>query len=401
MKILCVIQRYYPVIGGAENHVKELMDYLSKNHDVTVFTTTVMDLKSLLNKDAEKIQQYNSDDYKVKRFDVLTPLEINWDKYAQDFPLALSYPGPFSPKLWEELVIKKIDYDLIFAASFPFHHILPAYVASKKWKIPIIIMPLIHPEHPDRFFTSIKLSMLYYADGITVNTNYEKKILSRHGINERKISVIPPSLSIKSNVKLYPDKFRKKIGLSADEKVVLYVGTRAAPKGLFHLIDAMNIISKSNLQVRLLVVGPSSKQFDKYVARLSKKNKAMILDLGFVTEEEKQNAFCSCDVLVLPSKSESFGLVYLEAWHHKKPVIGCRIGAVSEVIDDEKNGLLVEFGNTKELAEKILYLLQNPSIAKEFGENGKKKLETYAREKSLKAFEEKCEKVISDFSKIS
>jgi len=106
-------------------------------------------------------------------------------------------------------------------------------------------------------------------------------------------------------------------------------------------------------------------------------------------------------VLVLPSNSESFGLVYLEAWYHKKPVIGCRIGAVSEVIDDGKNGLLVQFGNAKELAEKILYLLHNPSIAEEFGENGKKKLEAYTPEKSLKAFEEKCEKVISDFSKIS
>jgi len=399
MKILCVIQRYHPVFGGAENHVKELMDHLSKNHDVTVFTTNAFDLKSFWNKDAKKIQQYDSDNYKVKRFDILTPSEINWDKYAQDFPLALSYPGPFSPKLWEELVIKKIDYDLIFASSFPFGHILPAYVASKKWKIPIIIMPLIHSDNQNAFFTPIKLSMLYYADGITVNTNYEKKILTRHGIDERKISVIPPPLSIKSVAQLNPDKFRKKIGLSADEKVVLYVGTKGAPKGLFNLILAMNIIPKSNLQVRLVVVGPASKEFDIYYEKLSKKNKAKIIDLGLVTEEEKQNAFSSCDVLVLPSNSESFGLVYLEAWHHKKPVIGCRIGAVSEVIDDGKNGLLVQFGNAPELAEKILYLLHNQSIAEEFGENGKKKLETYAPEKSFKAFEEKCEKVISDFSK--
>ena len=401
MKILCVIQRYYPVVGGAENHVKELMDYLSKNHEVTVFTTSAFGLESFWDKDAKKIQQYDSDNYKVKRFDILTPPEIKWDKYVKDFPLALSLPGPFSPKSWEELVIKKIDYDLIFASSFPFGHILPAFVASKKWKIPIIILPLTHSEDRDVFFTPIKLSMLYYADGITVNTNYEKKILGRQGIDERKISVIPPPLFIESNVQLHPDKFRKKIGLSADEKVVLYVGTKGAPKGIFNLIDAMNIISKSNLQVRLVVAGPASNKFDKYYAKLSKKNKANILDLGFLTEEEKQNAICSCDVLVLPSISESFGLVYLEAWHHKKPVIGCRIGAVSEVIDDGKNGFLVEFGDDEELAKKILYLLQNPSIAEEFGENGKKKLETYAPEKSLKAFEEKCEKVISDFSKIS
>jgi len=400
MKILCVIQRYYPVIGGAEYHVKQFMDYLSKNHDVTIFTTTADDLKSFWNKDAKKIHQYDSDNYKVKRFDILTPSEVNWDKYAQDFPLAFSHPGPFSPKLWEELVINKIDYDMIFASAFPYDHILPAYVASKKWKIPIIIMPLTHSEHPDAFFTATKLSMLYNADGIVVSTNYEKKILETKDIDGNKISVILPPLSIKSNVELNPEKFRKKIGLLPDEKVVLYLGTKGKSKGIFSLIDAMNIVWKSNLQVRLIVAGSASNEFNKYWAKLSRKDKAKILDLGLVSEDDKQNAFCSCDVLVLPSKSESFGLVYLEAWYHQKPVIGCRIGAVSDVIDDGKNGLLVEFGNAKELAEKILYLIQNPSIAKKFGEHGKKKLENYAPEKSLKVFEEKCEKVIRVFGKI-
>ena len=399
MKILSVIQRYYPVIGGAEYHVKQFMDYLSKNHDVTVFTTAADDLKSFWNKDAKKIHQYDSDNYPVKRFDLLTPSEINWDKYSQTFPWALSQPGPFSPKLWEELIINKIDYDLIFASSFPYDHILPAYVASKKWKIPIIIMPLIHSEDPEAFFSPTKLSMLYYSDGISVNTNYEKKILETKGIEGNKISVIPPPLSIKSNVELNPEKFRKRIGLLPDEKVVLYLGTKGKSKGIFSLIDAMEFVWKNNQHVRLLIAGPDSKELEEYCAKLSKKNKSKILDLGLVSEEDKQNAFCSCDVLVLPSKSESFGVVYLEAWYHQKPVIGCRIGAVSDLIDDGKNGLLVEFGNPRDLAEKIIYLLQNPSIAKKFGEEGKKKLEKYAPEKSLKAFEEKCVKVIQDYGK--
>ena len=399
MKILCVIQRYHPVIGGAEYHVKQFMDYLSKNHDVTVFTTAAYDLKAFWNKDAKKIHQYDSDNYSVKRFDLLTLPEINWDKYLQTFPWALSQPGPFSLKLWEELLINKIDYDLIFASSFPFDHILPAYVASKKWKIPIIIMPLIHSEHPEAFFTATRLSMLYNADGIVVNTNYEKKILETKGIEGRKISVIPPPLSIKSNVELNPEKFRKRIGLLPDEKVVLYLGTKGESKGIFSLIDAMEFVWKNNQHVRLLIAGPGSKEFEEYCAKLSKKNKSKILDLGLVSEEDKQNAFCSCDVLVLPSKSESFGLVYLEAWNHQRPVIGCRIGAVSDVIDDEENGLLVEFGNATELAEKITYLIQNPSIAQKYGKEGKKKLEKYLPEKSLKEFEEKCAKVIQNYGK--
>ena len=397
MKILCVVQRYHPVIGGAENHIKQFMDHLSKNHNVTVFTTSAYDLRSFWNKDAKKIQQHDSDNYKVKRFDLLTPGEINWDKYIEDFPLALSQPGPFSPKLWEELVINKIDYDLIFASSFPFDHILPAYAASKKWKIPIIIMPLIHSENPEVFLTATRLSMLYYADGIVVNTNYEKKFLGKNGIDEGKISVISPPISIKTDVQLNPEKFQKKIGLEPDEKVVLYVGAKGQTKGIFNLIDAMSLVWKKNPKSRLVIAGPSSKEFDQYLDKLSKKLKEKILDLGLISEEDKQNAFGICDVLALPSKSESFGLVYLEAWHHAKPVIGCGIGAVSDVIDDGQNGLLVEFGNTSQLAEKIFYLLQNPKIAKKLGEEGKKKLEKYSTEKSLKEFEEKCVKVIEEY----
>ncbi|MDH3766784.1 MAG: glycosyltransferase family 4 protein, partial [Nitrosopumilus sp.] len=182
MKILCIIQRYFPVIGGSELLTKTYMDYLSKRHKVTVYTTDAFDIKAFWDKNAKKIKSDNSINYEIKRFDFLVPSQIAHDDSLQNFPIPSNYPGPFSPKMWTKLVLKKIDYDLIYVSSFPYDHILPAYVAAKKWNIPIIITPLTHQEFPELYFTAIRLTILNNSDGIFVISNSEKNILKKYGI---------------------------------------------------------------------------------------------------------------------------------------------------------------------------------------------------------------------------
>jgi len=179
MKILCVIQRYHPVIGGTEILAKRFMDFLSKNHKVTVFTSTADDIDSFWNKKAKKITTNSSEKYNVKRFDILTSNEIKFDENLSTISKLWSHPGPFSPKMWEELVLKKIDYDLIFATSFPYNHIMAAYVAAKKWKIPFVLWPAIHQEFPELFLIAPKITMLNNSDLIFVQTQSEKKNFER------------------------------------------------------------------------------------------------------------------------------------------------------------------------------------------------------------------------------
>jgi glycosyltransferase involved in cell wall biosynthesis len=77
----------------------------------------------------------------------------------------------------------------------------------------------------------------------------------------------------------------------------------------------------------------------------------------------------------MPSRYDSFGIVYLEAWKCGKPVIGARVGAIPEVIDDGKDGLLVEFGNVDQLISTIRHLLRDADLRREMGEAGRKKVE--------------------------
>ena len=118
MKILTVIQRYYPVIGGSENLTKNLMDYMSKKHEVTVYTTSADDIQSFWYADSKKIKHSSPLNYEVNRYDFLLPTEIKHELELNELPVISNHPGPFSPKLWNDLVIKKIDSDLIFSTAF-------------------------------------------------------------------------------------------------------------------------------------------------------------------------------------------------------------------------------------------------------------------------------------------
>lgn len=398
MKILCVVQRYYPVIGGAENLMKSIMDYLSQKHDVTVYTTTAKDIEAFWDPTAETTNEENFLNYPLKRFKITTPTDIKFDKDIESFYIASSHPGPFCPGLWQELVFKKIDYDLIIAASYPYDHIIPAYVAAKKWKIPLIIYPMIHQEFVDLFLNSIKLTMLENADAIIVNTLSEKKILGDLGVSESKISQnYPITYTIDSN-QAEPESFRRKFLPKHDAKMVLYAGSKSMVKGIIHLIEAMKKVWHKIPDTYLVIMGPSTKEFDTYFRKLSVKTRKRIIDLGTADEQTKKNAFAACDIFALPSKSESFGIVYVEAWTFGKPVIGCNIASTLEVIDDKKNGLLVEFGNIKQIREAIEFLIKHPAIREEYGRAGKKKASCYTSKDNLKSFEEKCIKVVQAFS---
>ena len=397
MNILTVIQRYDPVIGGSEILTKRFMDYLSKNHNVTVYTTTADDIQSFWNRDASKITEDKSKNNMIKRYDFLTPTEIRYDKNLFTLPLITNHPGPFSPKLWNDLVLKKIDYDLIYVTSFPYDHVIPAYVAAKKWNIPLIIWPAIHQEFPELYLTSLRLTILNNSDAVFVQTHSEKKILMKHGVNEDKISIIYPIIFDNDVVTTKHDDFKKRFLPQEVEKFVLFVGSKSYVKGIFHLIEAMKTVWSKKNNIYLVLIGPSTKEFGEYFKKLSINHKKKIIDLGVVSEEIKQNAYSSCEFLAMPSISESFGLVYLEAWTFQKPVIGCNIPSSSELIDDKKTGILVEFGNTKQLSEAIIFLNNNPLLCEKYGKEGKKKIALYDSKKNLKIFEEKCILVVNNF----
>ena len=115
-----------------------------------------------------------------------------------------------------------------------------------------------------------------------------------------------------------------------------------------------------------------------------------LLVLEAVSEAEKHTLITNSEALILTSTTESFGIVFLEAWLRGRPVIGARAGAIQAVVDDGGDGLLVEPGNYVELATAMEFLIENPEAGAALGTRG--------REKTLKQFT--WDKIAEDWASI-
>ena len=122
------------------------------------------------------------------------------------------------------------------------------------------------------------------------------------------------------------------------------------------------------------MIGQPMEQFRQFYGRLPAPQQSHCHLLGVVSEQDKADALAACELLALPSCTESFGLVYLEAWACGKPVIGARAGAVPAVIKEGVNGLLVRFGDIAALARSIACLLDDPQLARALGSAGHAKV---------------------------
>jgi len=244
--------------------------------------------------------------------------------------------------------------------------------------------------------TSLRMSILDNAEKIFVLSKSEKNLLLKKGITDNKITIFHPSLP-ETSQNYENEKFFDYASIPYDKKIILFVGSKSLVKGTFFLIESMKKIWKTNKDLVLVLLGPNTNEFEEYFNNLPKNIKKNIFNFNEVDNEIKNAAFSACQVLAIPSISESLGLVYFEAWNFKKPVIGCNIPSSSELIEDKKNGILVNFDDVEQLTNAINYLVQNPPISKKMGEEGKKKVEYFKKQDSLKKFEKQCISTIQNF----
>jgi glycosyltransferase involved in cell wall biosynthesis len=138
------------------------------------------------------------------------------------------------------------------------------------------------------------------------------------------------------------------------------------------VVEAMKLLWARGSRAWLVLAGSSLSEFDKYLARNSKLHR--LLNLPAIEDEEKRDLLAATTILAHPSRVESFGLVYLEAWANGRPVIGANTAVSREVITDQEDGLLVPFGDAPALTSAMDRLLSDPETADRMGNRGKQKL---------------------------
>lgn len=208
------------------------------------------------------------------------------------------------------------------------------------------------------------------SDRIVAVSAAVKKNMVDNGVAERKISVIyggiNPVMELSSEEK---SSVRRKWGIAEKDIVVGIVARLAEVKGHKHFIDAAEIISRDNAEVRFLIagIGPKEQEIKELVRQRGLEDK--VIFAGFI--DNIHEIFNIIDINVISSLSEALCLSLIEGMCVGKPSVGTDTGGVPEVIKDGYNGYLVPVGDPLMLAEGIIKLVRSQSLRREMGDRGR------------------------------
>lgn len=387
MNVLHVVQTYPPSIGGTQEVMRQISERLVADYgdQVTVYTTVARsntyfwDARQPALPEGETWQN----GVRVVRFPVfnrLGNLRLNVARIMHRLRLPYEewarglYFGPIVPRLRQ--AIAHSGAELVMASAFPLLHMHDAVRGAQDANIPAILLGAFHTEDTWAFerrmvYNDIRQCAIYIA-----YTDFEGDYLLQHGVDAAKIRVIGGGIEPERYRAAERNAVRQRLGWG-EELVIVSVAQHLAHKRLDLLITAMPHIWETVPDARLVIVGSpagDTPHLEGLLAKLSPQQRERVILSGQQSFQEKVQWLAAADIFAMLSNHESFGLVFLEAWASGLPVIGSNAGAISSAIKDERDGLLVPYGNSDAVATAILRLWQEPALRAQMSAAGQAKI---------------------------
>lgn len=275
-----------------------------------------------------------------------------------------------------ENLIEKVDIDIIHG-----HYLFPAGAAAVEVGNDHKIKTYVTAHGSDMFelykkqplMRSTVRKVLKNADGVFAVSNALKHEIIATGVIgiADKTKLCWNSVDIEKFNDNDNDSFKKEYNL-ADKPVVLFVGNLIKRKNVESLLEAKKI---ANSDYYLVVVGDGP-QFKKLKSKVGDENIRDVIFTG--SRNDVENIIPSCDVLVLPSYSESFGLVLIEALACGKPVIGSNVGGITEIINDDV-GLLVNPNKVSSIARAIDKIINDEEFRQVLSSNARNRAMDFSK----------------------
>ncbi len=387
MHIVHVTHRSWPMVGGSERYVQEIARrQVEEGHRVTVIATNAGALSALWDSRGRLIDGTVPSVYQgvlLRRLPLrhlplgrVTFPALRWLTWALSnlsgrAALPLVRFSPWVPGLAQALAEERAD--LLFAWNITLEGLTAAVAReAQRRRVPWVAVPVLHLARL-RFYTMPhQLDLLRQAQAVLAQTPSERDFLLQRGFAPHQVHIVSPGVSLEEAETANGSRFRRKYDVAGP--LVVSLGVLCAEKGTIHLLAAAQKLWREGRPLTLALLGPQEEEVRRALVRLPKSQRRFCISPGEVSEMDKWDALDGADVVALPSRTESFGIVFLEAWARGKPVIGASAGAVPDVVEDGTDGLLVRFGDVPALAEALCHLLDNPQRAAVMGRRGREKV---------------------------
>ncbi len=372
--------RYPPALGGAESYCERLCEYFASQGDrVTVFTTTAVELSEFWKLTPRPtLNAEPSENPTVRRF---RPVTFPFRRYilkalslvpVRPWQAALQPSNPLCPTMAVAAAEYDGPLDAVHALAFPYSFpILCALRLARRRRVPFFITPFLHLGDPfdpgdrtRRQYTRPHLRwLLKRADGIFVQTPTERRAVIEMGIAEER--VLLQGLGVDPAECTGGDRAAARAvwDIAEDRFVVGHLANASIEKGTVDLLKAAAIQN-----IRVVLAGPTMPNFERFWHGFDRKD--LVTRLGPVGESQKRDFFAGIDAFALPSRTDSFGLVLLEAWANAKPVVAYRAGGPADLIRDGTDGWLVRCGDVAQLGERLELLSADAGMRSRFGAAG-------------------------------
>ena len=272
-------------------------------------------------------------------------------------------------------ILRGIDSDVVHVQST--YISIPGLLAKKFLRKPCILWAqgsdIYRPSFILRQMTKLAIRN---SDVVIALTEDMKKNIQR--IHQREVLVIPNGIDLDKFQPLSRADARGELHIEENERIILFVGRLHPVKGLKYLIRAMRTITQAALGARLILLGEGEERRDLEALTKELNLEDFVTFHGRVPNTETPKFMTASDILVLPSLSEGFPVVVLEAMACGLPIVATNVRGLSEIIVDDQNGFTVEPENPEAIADRVLQLLRDDQLRSKIGENNRHNAKQYS-----------------------
>jgi glycosyltransferase involved in cell wall biosynthesis len=363
VKILQIIPVFSEFFGGPVFDVQSISRHLSKEHEVTIYTTTATDW----NTDGQAREEW------LDRIHVIYPNRAFKFKPMRELLICKGFNRLLNDNI--------ADFDVIHLHTW--RQFMEFSICKYAVKYGI---PYVHQSHGALSRTEKKGRKLLYetifghkvlrnASSVIALSNVEANEYSAMGVAKNKINVIPNGIDL-FEYRCLPSSgtFKKKFGINSEQKIILYLGRIHRTKGIDFLVNTFaRLLRNPSFQNTLLVIaGPDEGGYLQEIKQLvfSLGIVKNVLFPGILLGQEKIAAFVDASICAYLRPNEPFGRVSLEAAASGTPVVVCRDSPMANIVQDGNFGFSVDYGDINQLL-MILESSLSSGLSSNMGKNGR------------------------------